>query len=192
MVKRAMGLEFIGRPADKLRARSVHRSDEDEGEVFGLTTLQLHGAILSDEGGIGDGRARRQHLCSTDDDTGIRLSDYVGEYISHFVHRLFPVNRRVDQYMIEKQAFASLLFVPRKGLRGVRLIELRISAEPSHEGGFVVGSAAHKAIGKPGPCGNRVARLKQFLPGVTCSKELVSTNAELIYGRENICGLRIV
>ena len=75
------------------------------------------------------------------------------------------VHRRVEEGVIEKRHPLLGFPIPAPGVVLVGLIEVGIGAQGGEEGGFVIGRAAHPAIGHAGPGGDRIA----------CADEVIST-----------------
>ena len=112
MVEWADGLVLVGGAAEEFGALRVHVGNEDEGEVLGLAFLQIGGAVLRHERGVGDRRAGRQHLGAADDDAVVLLLDDVDKDVGHLVNRLLAIDGRVDQDMIQEERARGEFLVP--------------------------------------------------------------------------------
>ena len=192
MVKRAVRVHLIGRPANELGAGRVHRRDKYDGEILGLVLVQRDGAVLGHESGMGERGTGGQHLRARHHDAVIPLFHHMHEDVLHLVHRPIAIHRRIDQHMIQEQTLRRIFPIPGRGAAVERSIELRVRRHARHERGFVVRSSAHKTVTQPGPDVDGFAGFQKLLRAVTRFEEFVRALSECVGSGERLPLFRIV
>ena len=160
MIERTPRILLVRRPAQQLRARRIHRRDEDQREIFGLSCLQSRCAVLRHERGIGQCGAGCEHLRAADDCASVRLANNVQEDVGDFVNRLHPIHRRIDEHVIQVKGLRRKKAIPSARILFERRIKLGIRSQRRHERRFVIRGAPHESVRQPRPCCNGVTRSK--------------------------------
>ncbi len=143
---------------------------------------------------MGQRRAGRHDLGAADDHAGVGFFLDVHEDVGHFVGRFAAVGGRIDQRVVEEQAFFLRLAIPSERVFLVGRVELGIGSQRAGEARLVVGRSSEPAIRDFRPLGDRVARTHQIVGSARDLVELVREAAVAgIGGRgENRAPLRIV
>ena len=192
IIERAARGGLVRRPAEEFAPRRVERRDEDEREIFRAPRLQIGRTVLRHERPMRDRRPGRQHLRAADDDPIVALADEVDEDIGDLVDRLLPIDRRVDEDVIEKQPARGEALVQGERVVVVWRVEGRIGREARHERRLVVGRAPHEAVAQPRPGRDRLARRQEFLRRVARLIEAVGADTARIDGGQQIALCRVV
>ncbi len=192
VVPRRLGGQLVRAARDQLLAGCVHRRDEDERVVLGLPLLQMHGAVLGDEGRMREGRPGRQHLRAAYDHAAVALGDDVHEDVLDLVDRPVAVDRRVDQDVIQEQHLLCVASIPRLGTGLERCVEVGCRPERGHEGGLVVGRPPHEAVRQASPGRDRLARCEQLVGRVARHEEPVRRDSAAVDAQKHVALLWIV
>ena len=180
MIERTPRILLVRRPAQQLRARRIHRRDEDQREILGLSCLQSRCAVLSNESGVGQCGARCEHLRAADDRASIRLANHMQKDVTNLMHRLVAIHGRIDEHVIQKQGLRCEAPIPLPGILFEWSVKLGVRSKCCHERCFVIRSAAHESVCQARPHGNRITRSEQFAGRVARGKETMRANAESI------------
>ena len=140
--------QLVRRAADELHAASIHR-DHREDRQLGLA--ERGRAIKADEIVMGQRRAGRDDLGAADDHAGVGFFFDVREDVGHFVGRFAAVGGRIDNRVIEKQAFLLRLAIPSERVLLIGRVELRVGAQRAGEARLVVGRSADPSVGDLSP-----------------------------------------
>ena len=103
------GHELVGRPAQQLDVRVVHRREEGE-RVLLLLDRQV--PVVGDEVVVRQRRAGGDHLGAADDDALVGLLDRVDEDVGDLVDLLVAVDRRVHERVVHEVHALLRLLVP--------------------------------------------------------------------------------
>jgi hypothetical protein len=104
-------------------------------------------------------------------------------HVAHLLGRGLPVDRRVDDGVVEIKAAFLRLFVPGLGVLRVGAVKLIVRAERAGKGGLVIRRAPHPAIAHARPTRDGVPRFQGILRGAVDPEKPVRKAAIAGIGR---------
>ena len=182
---------FVGRPADQLDARRVHRRDEHHHHAR-IGDFLAH--ILAEEIVIGQRRIGGDDLGAGHIDAGVGLLLDGDIDVLDLFDRLVAVDRRIDQRVVEEQHGFLAALVPGARIVGELAVELGIGAERVEERRLVIGAPAEPAVSDARPGGDGVALRDHVLAALRHLEEFVGVAAGAGIGRrgEHVLGRLVV
>ena len=129
-------------------ARSIHGDHEDTGVAFVLHRDQ---PVVRHEGGMRQCRAGGDDLGPADRDSPVVLPHRRHAYVSALVNGAVPINRRVNDGMIEIQRPLLCLLVPCPGVVLVWRVKSRRSPQSAEKRALVIRRSSKPAIGQADP-----------------------------------------
>src|SRR5437660_6342295 len=112
--------------------------------------------------------------------------------VANLVYRLVPIDRRIDKHVIEEEDLLGVLLIPALSVLRVGRIEIGISSQRGHEGGFVVRGTTHKTIREACPDRDRVSGRGQFLSRIAGREKSVRANTMPVRNEEGLLERGIV
>src|SRR5260221_3606665 len=99
------------------------------------------------------------------------------EDVHDFVERLPLVGGRIDDCVVQKEAFLLHLAIPVERVLLVWCVEIRIGPQCTRETRLVVGRSTHPAVRNPGPLGDGIATADKVVGATRDLEELMGETA---------------